>query len=103
MLAVHACGQGFIRIMSIVDGKELQRMAIKHNDFRSIICWSGDNRWLATFNNTEILILDVCTGRQVFELTGHSEHLKSVSFSHDCTRLVSSSFDFTVCLFALFD
>jgi WD40 repeat protein/serine/threonine protein kinase len=55
-----------------------------------------DSRRIARSVGAEILILDVASGAEMLRLSGHSELIRSMSFSRDGRRLASVAYDGTV-------
>jgi len=70
------------------------RTVLLSNDVLSLSYWN--NTIAVGSSNGDILILDAITGNQTGVLSGHTDAVKSVTFSSDGTSLVSGSKDKTV-------
>jgi len=70
------------------------REVLLSNDVLSLSYWN--NTIAAGSSNRDIFILDAITGSQTAVLPGHTDQVRSVTFSSDGTSLVSGSDDKTV-------
>jgi len=68
-----------------------------HASYVTAVSWSGDGTLLATASLDHTgRIVDVAKRRTLKKLVGHSGPLRSVAFSRDDTRIITTSYDGTV-------
>lgn len=97
-------GKIFIHILDMFpDGEPIEISANIHG-FENRLIFSPDSKtivWAGTLNmrsNVRIKLWDVETGEEIRTLSGHTEPIESLAFSHDGKILASGSFDGTVLL-----
>lgn len=85
-----------VDIWDLQTGEIVSRLAY-HNDYVSTICFSPDNKTVATgsWDNT-IKIWDFRTGKLLYTLDGHKYRMRSVRFNYNGKYLISTSYDNTV-------
>ena len=66
--------------------------------FRDILTFSPDGKTLLGSSQSHVQLWDVDTGNQLSTLTGHTEPIETLVFSHDGKMLASGSADGTVLL-----
>ena len=70
------------------------RTVVLGDHLQSLACWK--DTVAAGLNSGEIIILDGTTGTQKATLSGHSDWVRSLTFSSDGTSLVSGGNDTTI-------
>ena len=81
-----------VRVFSISDGKQVQRL-VRHTDWVRAVDYSSDGRWLASAgNDRRVVIWNAATGELERELPRHVNALAVVHFSHDGQRLAAAGF-----------
>ena len=104
-LAAYALGEGRIRVMDLVTGKE--RWSAKAADERAIaLTFSPDGKVLASsagFAEGAIRLWAVSTGQELARLEGHRAWVSSLVFWPDGKRLASASADQTIRLWDIAD
>jgi WD40 repeat protein len=92
-------GMDKIAILSSERGETLREIG-PHGHYIMALAFSPDGKMIASGTRNSIpksvAVFDVDTGKLLFEFDGHTNGITGVAFSHDATRLVSTSGDGTL-------
>jgi len=92
-----------VRVFSLADGKQLQRL-VKHTDWVRTIDFSPSGKQLASAGNDRLIHLwDAESGKWETELAAHVQGISQLHYSHDGKLLVAAGFQKQIHLYDVAD
>ncbi|NMB90349.1 MAG: WD40 repeat domain-containing protein [Chloroflexi bacterium] len=93
----------WISLVDVTTGKHGQAWSARQNNFVHSIALSPDGQVAVTaaFEGRRLSVIDMRTGRRMYDLEGHQGQVKSVAISPDGITLASGAWDDTVRLWHL--
>ena len=97
-MAAYGLGRQ-VRVIDLRNGKELWMAAASERNTVTALAFSPDGKTLASgagFDDSDIRLWDVASGKEIGRLEGHGTYVSSLVFWPDGQKLVSSSADQTI-------
>ena len=89
-----ALADGSVRIINLLDGKELDSLQLHHRDARDVL-WLDNHRIVSVGNDRRVVCWDLQRGDSLWNRRVHEKNIKSIRKSSDAKYLVTTSNDGT--------